>query len=243
MAHTAVLTSTTLAALVLVLASNLSSAHAEPSPNDLMDILLPKPNTTGGPAGEITCYALPYGAMGIISHLLTYWTIAWVGWGKVPLWPSKPIRQYQFDLFLAIATLCTCIPVASITIVRCRLSWHFVLISVWKLVTSVSVALISIHRCIIVRRENKRPKVTRNGTTYDLVEYGSYQTHHVFQTNEETPITQFSNKGPSNNQIKADITPLFWLILFLAGTIVGMVGLGSMLWPNFRDDTTERKVS
>ena len=103
--------------------------------------------------------------------------------------------------------------------------------------------MISIHRCIIVRRESKRPKVTKDGTTYDLIEYGSNQTHQVYQSNEEIPITQFTNKGPPNNETKADITPLFWLILFLAGTVVGMVGLGSMLWPNFRDDTTERKVS
>jgi hypothetical protein len=227
MAYTTILTSTTVCVLLLALASNISVASAAPSPNVFTDI---------------QCYALPYGAMGIISHLLTYWTIAWVGWGKVPLWPAKDIRQYQLDFFLAIATLCTCIPSASITIVRCRLSWHFVLISIWKLVTSVSVALISIHRCIITRREQKRPKVAVNGTTYHLVDYESYQDNQASHSNEG-PITQFSNKNPTKNQDKANLTPFFWLLLFLAGTIVGMVGLGALLWDNFRHDKTIRHLT
>lgn len=229
--------------LLLALASNFSVASAAPSPNDFMGILLREPNITGGPAGEIQCYALPYGAMGIISHLLTYWTIAWVGWGKVPLWPAKDIRQYQLDFFLAIATLCTCIPIASITIVRCRLSWHFVLISIWKLVTSVSVAFISIHRCFITRQDQKRPKVEVSGTTYHLVGYGSYQNHQAPHSNEDDSITQFSAKNPSKNRDKVNLTPLLWLLLFLAGTIVGMVGLCALLWRNFRDDKTIRHLT
>lgn len=229
--------------MFLVLASNISLASAAPSPNDFMDIVLRKSNITGGPAGEIECYALPYGAMGIISHLLTYWTIAWLGWGKVPLWPSKDLRQYQLDLFLAIATLCTCIPIASITIVRCRLSWHFVLISIWKLVTSVSVALICIHRCIITRREKKRPRVAVNGTTHHPFQYSNYQNHQILHPNGDDPITQFSNRNSATSRDKVDLTPLLWLLLFLAGTIVGMVGLGALLWENFRHDKTIRHLT
>lgn len=242
MAYTTVLTSTNLSVL-LVLASQISVASAAPSPNYYKEIFLPNPNITGGPAGEIQCYALPYGAMGIISHLLTYWTIAWIGWGKVPLWPANNMHQYQLDLFLAIATLCTCIPIASITIVRCRLSWHFILISIWKLVTSVSVAFISIHRCIIIRREGKLRTAAANESTYQLVGYDSYQNHHASQSNEGGRITQFSSNDPSRDQKKADLSPLFWLLLFLAGTVVGMVGLGSMLWKNFAHDKTIRRLT
>jgi hypothetical protein len=138
--------------IVLVLASNISLASATPVAS-ISEILLPTPNITGGPAGEIQCYALPYGALGLISHLLTYWTIACVSWGRIPIWPKRRIKECNYDMFLAVLALCTCIPIASITVNRCRLSWHFVLICIWKLLTSVSLACITIHRCIVIRRE------------------------------------------------------------------------------------------
>ncbi|KAF1925098.1 uncharacterized protein M421DRAFT_424121 [Didymella exigua CBS 183.55] len=215
MALSTVLTSTTLSALLLALASNIVTSTAAPTPNVFTDILLPTPNVTGGPAGEIQCYALPYGAVGVISHLLTYWTFAWIAVGKVPLWPGNDLDTWAFDLFLSIASLCTCIPTATITIYRCRLSWHFVLISVWKLVTSVSMACIAIHRCILVRREPSRSSHRGPGA----------------------PFT----RGQSTKT--KSLEPLGWLVLFIAGTIVGMFGLCSLLWTSFRQDTTVRTLS
>lgn len=207
--------------LLLVLTFDITKTAAAPSPISFTDILLPSPNITGGPTAEIQCYALPYGAMGIISHLLTYWTIAWTGWGKTPLWPTKPMNNYKLDLILAITTLCTCIPIASITIHRCRLSWHFIMISIWKLVTSVSVACISVHRCMIIRREEDSQAQTTSG--------------HVSQ---ELPITQFSRPRRSQNVKAVNSTPLYWLILFLSGTVIGMIGLCSFLWTSFRQNDT-----
>ena len=221
------LTSTSLSALLLALASNIATSTATPSPNGFTKILLPSPNITGGPAAEIQCYALPYGAVGIISHLLTYWTIAWMGWGMVPLWPTMRMRYYLLDLLLAVATLCTCIPIASITIHRCRLSWHFILISIWKLVTSVSVACISIHRCIIVRQERKSQGQAPSNSL-ELAERGS---------------TQSSRRDHSRKDEKTDLSPLLWLILYLAGTVIGMIGLCSLLWTSFRQDQAVRRLT
>ncbi|KAF2992981.1 hypothetical protein E8E13_000160 [Curvularia kusanoi] len=242
MAHMIVFTSAGLVVLLLALASNFAVASAAPSPETTLDFLLPHPNTTGEPAGEIECYALPYGAMGIISHLLTYWTIAWIGFGRVPLWPSKHIHQYKLDLFLAAATLLSCIPIATITIYRCRLSWHFILISVWKLVTSVSVALISIHRCVIVR-QGEKPQAAFGGPSYQLV--SNYTTTNLPDPcqNEQGRITQFSKKGRTKQQGETNVKPLLWLILFLAGTVVGMVGLCALLWDGFRDNTMIRHLT
>src|SRR5436305_1744385 len=84
-----------LAILVIVVASNIKLVSATPNPS-FSDILRPSPNVTGGPAGEIQCYALPYGAIGIISHLLTYWTMAWMAVGRLPLWPWHSLAKYRF---------------------------------------------------------------------------------------------------------------------------------------------------
>jgi hypothetical protein len=222
--------------IVLVLASNINLAAAEPI-TSFSDILLPSPNVTSGPAGEIQCYALPYGAVGIISHLLTYWTIAWVSVGRIPVWPGQQMRTYKFDLFLAIVALSTCIPIASITMHRCRLSWHFLLICIWKLITSVSLACITIHRCIVVRRETQH--------TDDDVELSSVQQQVPYhngmyqQVQNSQAVISHHNLPNTNRNLK----PLWWLTLYLAGTIVGMVGLCSLLYTTFRQDQTIRNLT
>jgi hypothetical protein len=214
-----------LGSIILVLASNISLSSATPTAS-FSDILFPTPNITGGPAGEIQCYALPYGALGLISHLLTYWTIACVSWGRIPIWPKRRIKECNYDIFLAILALCTCIPIASITMNRCRLSWHFLLICIWKLLTSVSLACITIHRCIVIRREEPQ------SGTEDAERAGNPQED-AHDTSRHSRIIH----------AKIDLTPLWWLLLYLAGTIVGMVGLCSLLYTTFRQDETIRSLT
>lgn len=241
MLTTNLLTSSTLVTLLLALASNVVRASASPSPLEIPNILLPSPNITGGPIAEIQCYALPYGAVGIISHLLTYWTIAWMAVGRVPLWPWHKMKTWRFDLFLAIAALCTCIPIASITIHRCRLSWHFILISIWKLVTSVSLACISIHRCILVRRIRE---AREHGTHHQLRELDQdtryepqRQMYQQYNNSSWWQDEQIASQG------REDHAPLWWLLLYLAGTVVGMVGLFALLWTTFRHNKTVRRLT
>jgi hypothetical protein len=224
--------------IVLVLASNISLASATPVAS-ISEILLPTPNITGGPAGEIQCYALPYGALGLISHLLTYWTIACVSWGRIPIWPKRRIKECNYDMFLAVLALCTCIPIASITVNRCRLSWHFVLICIWKLLTSVSLACITIHRCIVIRREKLQSGTADAGRDVNTqsgpedVEMTADSQEHPHDTSKHNRLLH----------AKVNLTPLWWLLLYLAGTIVGMVGLCSLLYTTFRQDETIRSLT
>lgn len=237
---TNLLTPSVFSLLVVALACNVSIASAAPSPFEIPDIFLPSPNITGGPVAEIQCYALPYGAVGIISHLLTYWTIAWISFGRVPLWPGHELKTYRFDSFLAIAALCTCIPIASVTIHRCRLSWHFVLISIWKLVTSVSLACISIHRCILVRRSSKAQERGEHHQLQDL------DHDHDIRYEPRRQLYHQHNNGPQGHNIvqgQEDRAPLWWLLLYLAGTVVGMVGLRALLWTTFRQNKTVERLT
>ncbi|KAJ8113099.1 hypothetical protein OPT61_g4706 [Boeremia exigua] len=257
MAIATLLSSTGLSVLLLALSSNIVTSSAMPSPNGITDILLPTPNITGGPVAEIQCYALPYGAVGVVSHLLTSWTIVWMAYGMIPIWPGHKIKHWKFDLFLALLALCTCIPVASITIHRCRLSWHFVLISIWKLVTSVTLACISIHRCILVRRSHKAQEQGAHHRLQNLDEDTSYRlyagrTNRVFDHHNNNPQWRDnthdgqggrSRPKPSRTGQGKDNAPLWWLLLYLAGTIVGMVGLCSLLWTAFRDNKTVKHLT
>lgn len=214
MALTTALASTTLVTLLIGFASNIATSTAA-STQTFTDILLPTLNVTAGPIGETQCYALPYGAVGVLSHLLTYWTFACIAVGKVPLWPGHELDTWAFDLSLSIASRCTCIPTTTITIYRCRLSWHFILISTWKLVTSVSMACSAFHRCILIRRD--APSSGPEGPR-------------AFFTRTKTTKTK-------------SVEPLKWFALFIVGTTVGMSGLCSLLWTSFREDTTVRTLS
>ncbi|TEB25446.1 hypothetical protein FA13DRAFT_1765771 [Coprinellus micaceus] len=50
---------------------------------------------------EIKCYNLPYGALGFASHVLTYYTILCLWFGRKPLWPFSRVSYSWFDLALA----------------------------------------------------------------------------------------------------------------------------------------------
>lgn len=165
--------------------------------------------------------------------------------GRAPLFPVLKLDSYKFDLFLAIAALCTCIPIASITIHRCRLSWHFVLISIWKLVTSVSLACVSIHRCILVRQHPPEKHRGRHAPVPDLEQDTSYRMHvsQPEQSQTHRKCASFWRGGQTKSQEPVNFAPLWWLILYLAGTIVGMVGLCSLLWTSFRQNRTVRDLT
>jgi hypothetical protein len=241
---------------VLIANANTATAYAVPDMSEkIHEMLLPKPNATGGPAGEIECYALPYGAIGIISNLLTFWTMAWMAVGRIPLWPWYRMNSSKFDMVLAVVTLCTCIPIASITIHRCRLSWHFILIGVWKLVTSVSLACVTLHRCFIARREDKdRARNAPMSRTPHLQMAQSTQYSPLGspnptpnpqamykQGNNSTALTFFTDT--SHPPLRKDYTPLYWLVLYLAGTVCGMTGLLALVYTSFRHNRLIRNLS
>ncbi|KAF2472588.1 uncharacterized protein BDR25DRAFT_284127 [Lindgomyces ingoldianus] len=236
--------------IVLLFNTRTASARALPDISDHINNMFGTPNRTAGPVGEIQCYALPYGAIGIISHLLTYWTIAWIGVGRSPVWPWHRLTSTKFDIFLASVTLVTCIPIASISIHRCRLSWHFVLIGVWKLVTSVSLACITIHRAVISHREAKASSdgaMLLSNTSHQYTPYhpyGSPQPSQMYTQHNTTRTTFFSDPNdPNDTPSSTNHNPLYWLTLYLLGTVTGMVGLGALIYTSFRHNKDVRNLT
>ncbi|KAF2029890.1 hypothetical protein EK21DRAFT_66986 [Setomelanomma holmii] len=129
---------------------------------------------------------------------------------------------------------------------RCLLSWQFLLICIWKLVTSVSLGCITLHRCIIVRRKEQSKKQS-------LIQGVEMANHnHYLQPPPQVRYGQspaasgfFSQHSQQSQPAREprDLTPLSWLSLYLAGTIVGMTGLCSLLYTTFRKDETIRNLT
>jgi len=101
------------------------------------------------PQQELHCYSLPFGALGFISHVLTYYTIACLWFGRKPLWPFKRISNSKFDLVLGFVGISLCIIMSIVTMIRCKNTWQLLVIAVWKLSMSLLNGLTALHVAIL----------------------------------------------------------------------------------------------
>ncbi|KAF8248504.1 hypothetical protein K440DRAFT_547721 [Wilcoxina mikolae CBS 423.85] len=101
---------------------------------------------------EIECYALPYGVIGFLSHILTYYTMFLLTFGRSPFAPWRRLNSPKLDLFLAIAGLAIGTTVTIFSMVRCRQRWQFLLLAVWKAMLSITLGALSAHSATLVHR-------------------------------------------------------------------------------------------
>ncbi|KAH0559411.1 hypothetical protein GP486_004076 [Trichoglossum hirsutum] len=143
--------------LIIAVATTLfisqQSSHATPVPAPALPSWLASAVPTKGEdlADEIKCYSLPYGAIGFVSHVLTYWTLGWLFALRTPWWPWRKLKHSKFDMMLAVAQIVVTVTVSIFTILRCRQRWEFICIAVWKALMSLTVGCWALHATTIVR--------------------------------------------------------------------------------------------
>ena len=157
-------------------------------------------------ADEIKCYSLPYGGVGFTSHVLTYWTILVLGFGRKPYWPWRRLSAGKFDLYLSIAQVIITVVIAAFTIARCRSRWEFILIAVWKLVMSMVAGVWGIN-------------ASRNA-----IKASKYNLLAKAQDDLDAEVPRIWSLDD----------PTWWtLFIYAAAAIVGLVGLISLVVENF----------
>ena len=97
---------------------------------------------------EIVCYSLPYGGLGFASHVLTYYTIVCLAFGRRPLWPFKRIKHSIFGFCLSVVGLVVGLLVTVVTIRRCRNHWQLLVLAIWKLSMSLFNGVAGLHVAI-----------------------------------------------------------------------------------------------
>ncbi|KAF8647328.1 hypothetical protein AX16_006790 [Volvariella volvacea WC 439] len=108
---------------------------------DDLDNLIP---ALGAEAGndlptEIKCYSIPYGALGFVSHLLTYWTLGCLWAQRRPFLPWKELSQSSaWNVLISFLALTVSGSLAVYTLDRCHSTWQLLLIGIWKLFTTVA---------------------------------------------------------------------------------------------------------
>ncbi|TGZ78498.1 hypothetical protein EX30DRAFT_334424 [Ascodesmis nigricans] len=223
--------------LILSLLTQTGTAAA--APLDLpkwLEELTPKRGD--GIHAELVCYALPYGAIGFASHVLTYYTVIILAFGRLPWWPRKRLQHGKWDMVIAIIGVVIGTMFAVFTIVRCRQRWQFLLISVWKTVMTITLGAISIQTGMIVNRQRKKRlesflREQREQETPSSPATSTQKSEHT--TSHTTSSTPYLDEARKNT--KEFLRILFWLFLYLPGVIVGLVGLISLVtqhwssWP------------
>lgn len=132
----------------------------------LISIVLPQPGRTI--SDEIKCYGLPYGGIGNLSHVLTFWTLGCIFCYRAPWYPWRSLRAGKLDLWLGILQLFVSAGVAGLTIARCRNRWQFILLAAARLQLSLTLGYAAIHTSArvmyVVRNQYERlekPKYKR----------------------------------------------------------------------------------
>ncbi|KAF8647311.1 hypothetical protein AX16_006773 [Volvariella volvacea WC 439] len=88
---------------------------------------------------EIKCYSIPYGALGFVSHLLTYWALGWLWAQRRPFMPWKKLTPSSaWNVLIDAAMLLGSGSLAIYTLSRCHNTWQLLLIGIWKLFTSIA---------------------------------------------------------------------------------------------------------
>ncbi|KAK0716013.1 hypothetical protein B0H67DRAFT_465469, partial [Lasiosphaeris hirsuta] len=108
---------------------------------------------------QIRCYALPFGAIGFASHILTYLTVLCLATGRSPFWPRRKLTGRKLNLAFGFIGLGITLPLTVLVMVRCRNSRSFILIAVWKLLLSVTLSFMTIHAARLI--DDRKAKDSR----------------------------------------------------------------------------------
>jgi hypothetical protein len=196
-----------------------STAYASPLdrtldaivPRNLTTIINNIANKSPGTAGQIQCYSLPYGAIGFVSHILTYWTLFCIVGGRRPLMFWKPVTGRLWGVWLTATMLVLTISISVWTIVRCREDWQLLVIAVWKLTMSVTLGCVCLHRSRMLERNS-------GGIGYQ-------------QVNGKSP--EVGGNGEEAKDVRLKL--LAWLPIYGCGIVVGMSGLVSLVHHNWHN--------
>ncbi|KAK4194486.1 hypothetical protein QBC40DRAFT_290688 [Triangularia verruculosa] len=184
----------------------------------LSEWLSKDPYADGGTVQEqIQCYTLPYGAIGMASHILTYFTAYMLSRGRNPVLVWKRLRHRRFNLSVAAIGFVITLVLTSLTMARCRRTWPFILVAVWKLVLSVTLTGMRVQAALETHDEPKREKTK------------------VMDTNPEEQVRLNQKEDDSDDEewhgyhlpgLKGRYHRVwYWVPLYVLGVVVGFVGI------------------
>ncbi|KAH6910728.1 hypothetical protein BKA70DRAFT_92241 [Coprinopsis sp. MPI-PUGE-AT-0042] len=203
---------------------------------------------------EVKCYNLPYGILGFVSHVLTYYTILCLWLGRKPFWPFSRVKFSRFDLALGGVGLLVSTLLSIVTIVRCKDNWELTVIAVWKLgmsllngATAIHVAILYILEEIRLRREEKKAKRREASDDSAATVIGEKEEAKAEGDKDKDkkkvePKDLEGQAKPGKKEKKKKETPIsiiidplkgkwivWWIILYIPSMLAGVAGLMALV--------------
>ncbi|MCJ1434992.1 hypothetical protein MMC27_004362 [Xylographa pallens] len=185
---------------------------------------------------EIVCYNLPYGAIGFLSHLLTYYTITLLYLKRSPWLPWLRLTHSTFDKVLASLTFLATVILSLFTIVRCSQRWMFVLIAIWKLLLALTLSFCAWDAARVSTREKKYlADHNLKGGIKPQYEYDRVETAEQNYPPTAYPMQPRPTYSPPAETAKQAVLAFrtnvswWWLFLYCLGMTIGFVGLVSLV--------------
>jgi hypothetical protein len=206
---------------------------------DLATWLKNPPYQNGGTIQEqIQCYALPFGAIGMVSHVLTYLTVICLASGRSPLMPWKKLGHKKLNITFAMLGLCISFPMAVLTMVRCRNSWAFILIAVWKVTLSFTLSVMTIHAARLIEPSIQYARSVFTGHAADRYYAPPPPDHYKSADNvallaDGEPSTEYATRSAKSRRQFRDIW--WWLFFYFLGSIVGFTGVMDLVKNHLAD--------
>lgn len=241
-----------------------SVAASTPVPFDPESLL---PNIRNGTFQDaLQCYSLPYGIMGFLSHLLSYYTIICLITARRPLQPWRHITHGRLDLLEAILSMLGTTTCSILTLVRCRGEWPFILVAVWKAVFSLTQTLVTFHRARDAKRVDGERRdraaryqavVTRRG----VIEMTNIHARAAYEQRLQQNIDpnawfpvrfwqRFTTPGPNiaplpplpslPSQLRTKdfgFKAVRWLVAYSVSVVIGLVGMSAIAAGNWSNRT------
>lgn len=161
----------------------------------------------------LQCYELPYGGLGVLSDVLTVYTVIMLARGYSPWFPKRRLGGRWFDIFLGIASMGGTVTSVIHTMVRCSRGahWSFVLLGAWRGLLSLSLGFMTIHAAIT----HDFPSIGRWLIFYSLgLTLGIAGLSHISFTSPNGLRPAFSNRIPVALMITALISGTVIPVLF-----------------------------
>jgi hypothetical protein len=193
-------------------------------------------------ADEISCYALPYGYIGVLGHILTYWTVASLIVGRKPWLFWVELRWHILNLILEVLTFLPTVPIAIYTIYRCRGRWQYILLAVWKTTLTLSSLAIGVQRAYSLPKDKQKADAaallnkiqSQQSSQYSMLPTGEesgygagQQTFYGMQQDGTLPTGEEKIKNSKSLPPKANL--LWYLVFYFFGALAGLTGLISIV--------------
>jgi len=117
-------------------------------------------------------YSLPYGVLGVISHILTLWVMSCHFYGRTPWMPWRYLEYGLFNMCSTVISSLVSIGIAIFTLSRVQETQALVVLAAMQVVLNLMLDAVNVHRYFATRRRAKY-ETTEVGLIRGMVLWGA----------------------------------------------------------------------